>query len=129
MFRDELERLHACEEAVDWVAGRDLATAWRECPRADWMLWLLGSMVGRPGWPGRSEHILAVCACARTALQYVPADEARPLQAIEAAERYAREATPAAASAAASAASAAASAGVRIDFCKLADMSVERSQL
>jgi len=33
---------------------------------------------------------LAVCACARTALQYVPVGENRPRLAIECAERYAR---------------------------------------
>lgn len=37
-LHDQLVRLGACPEAVRWVGDRDLATAWAECERADWML-------------------------------------------------------------------------------------------
>ena len=40
---DELKRLHACGEAVDWAKRyADPADAWAECERGDWMLWIAG---------------------------------------------------------------------------------------
>ena len=83
-FRDQLVEMNACREAIEWVGDRDLVTAWMTCQRADWMLWLAARLL-----PDDPRVILAVCACARTALQYVPAGEERPRLAIEAAERYA----------------------------------------
>jgi hypothetical protein len=35
-----LVRLGACPEAIRWARGKTLATAWRTCPRGDWMEWL-----------------------------------------------------------------------------------------
>ena len=44
-LNDLLIRLGACDEAKVWAATQpDLATAWRNCRRADWMLWLLDTM-------------------------------------------------------------------------------------
>jgi hypothetical protein len=79
-----LKKLNACTEAVNWIGARDLETAWDECPRLDWMLWLAGRSKKLP-----IQKIVAVaCACARTSLQYVPAGENRPRLAIEAAEGW-----------------------------------------
>lgn len=50
-FRAELKKLGACEDAIKWVGNKSCARAWRECPRADWMLWYVGQKVGTPGWP------------------------------------------------------------------------------
>lgn len=36
-----LADLGACPPALDWVGGRDLDTAWRECQRGDWLIWLM----------------------------------------------------------------------------------------
>ena len=83
-MRDRLIKMGACEDAVAWVGERDIAAAWAECERADWMLWLAGRVVAR------EPVVLAACACARTALQYVPAGEDRPQLAIETAEAWAR---------------------------------------
>ena len=83
-FRDQLVEMNACREAIEWVGDRDLVTAWMMCQQADWMLWLAARLL-----PDDPRVILAVCACARTALQYVPAGEERPRLAIEAAERCA----------------------------------------
>lgn len=83
----KLHALHACDEAIEW-AGRyaTMQEAWHACERADWMCWLLTHLY--PSTEGRVRLVL--CACARTALNYVPAGEERPCQAIEVAERYAR---------------------------------------
>lgn len=37
---DQLRDLGACSDAIAWVGDRDLAAAWAECQRGDWMLWL-----------------------------------------------------------------------------------------
>ena len=84
-----LASLNACGEAVRWASDRDLLTAWRDCERADWMLWLCGKMVGAPTWPTRKQLVLAACACAETALRLVPTGEDRPRRAIETARRWA----------------------------------------
>jgi hypothetical protein len=104
-FQRTLAKLSACPEAVEWVGDRTMAQAWAECERADWMLWLLAKLDGCYSPRLR----LAACACARTALQYVPDGEDRPRLAIECAERFARgEATDAELRAAGAAAEAAA---------------------
>ena len=41
-FREQLVRLNACEEAREWVGDRDIESAWSECERGDWMMWLAG---------------------------------------------------------------------------------------
>lgn len=109
-----LKELGACAEAREWAAKKTLAEAWQECPRGDWLLWLAAGQIGMPGWPTHQAVVLAACACAETALVYVPAGEDRPRLAIEIARKWARgEATVAevrAASAAAYASAASASA-------------------
>jgi len=110
---DELLKLRACADAVEWVADQpSAAAAWCNCERGDWMLWLLGRLSGKPGSAKRKRLVLCCCQCARLALTHVPAGEDRPRLAIETAERWAREEGPTlsdvrAASAAADAAGAA----------------------
>ena len=87
---DLLNSLYACHDAKVWAKGKDLSTAWNTCERADWMLWLLGKMVDKPGWQTRSVLVKAACDCAETALRCVPKGETRPLVAIETARRWAR---------------------------------------
>lgn len=41
-FREQLVRFNACEEACAWVGDRDIESAWTECPRGDWLMWLAG---------------------------------------------------------------------------------------
>lgn len=109
-----LTKLGACKEARKWATGKTLATAWLECQRGDWLLWLCAEQIGEPGWPTHQAVVLAVCACAEVALVYVPAGENRPRLAIEAARKWARgEATVAEVRAAAYAAHAAAHAAAR----------------
>jgi hypothetical protein len=78
--------MQSCSEAVKWAKPyATLQAAWDACERADWMCWLLVHL--HPHTTGQVR--LALCACARTALKYVPAGEERPRLAIECAERYA----------------------------------------
>lgn len=68
-FLAELERLGACDEAVEWVKTQpDPQTAWRNCERGDQMLWLAAQYAGPPWSDGRRKLVLAACGCARLAL-------------------------------------------------------------
>ena len=81
----KLKELNACSDAMDWLNGMDLQTAWDKCERADWMLWFICRMeIGT-----KKERIHVICDCAETALEYVPKDEDRPRLAIEATRIYA----------------------------------------
>jgi len=86
-FKKYLVSLVACDEAVKWAGDKTQAEAWATCERADWMLWLVARIDGMKYTPRLR---LAACACARTALKYIPPGEERPRLAIECAERYAR---------------------------------------
>ncbi|MGB1225791.1 MAG: putative immunity protein, partial [Mycobacterium sp.] len=82
----QIAHLAPCDPAVRWLADRtDMQQSWDDCPRGDWLLWLLE----RAG-ADRKQTVLAACDCARTALQHVPDGEDRPRLAIEAAEGWAR---------------------------------------
>lgn len=40
-WTDDLVRLQACDDAVEWARGYDtMDAAWAACERGDWMLWL-----------------------------------------------------------------------------------------
>lgn len=83
---DRIAHLLPCDEAVTWLGDRtDLDAAWAECPRADWMVWLLGRTRA-------DRRLLALVACdiARAVLHLVPEGEDRPRLAIEAAEAWTR---------------------------------------
>ena len=82
-----LKRYRACKEAQEWAEehGGPLEDLWRDCERGDWLLWLAAK-----AGVDRRTVVTAGCACARTALQYVPAGEERPRRAIETAEAWAR---------------------------------------
>src|SRR5271154_5536938 len=67
-LKSKLKALGACEEAVEWVGDRQLSTAWSECERGDWMLWLCARMIGEEGWPTHQEIVRASCDCAELVL-------------------------------------------------------------
>ncbi len=87
-----LERMGACREAREWCGTQpDLASAWANCRRGDWMLWLAGKACkGGPWSDDRKPVVLAACACARLALKYVPPGESRPLRCIEVTQAWCR---------------------------------------
>ena len=105
-----LWELGACAEAVEWAKPyATLQEAWDACDRADWTCWLLVRTN-----PKHGATRLALCACAETALRYVPAGEMRPAEALAVARRYARgQATDSELAAARAAAGAAAGAAAR----------------
>lgn len=84
VLRRHLVALGACGESLVWIDGRTPKQAWEECRRPDWLLW----------WAVRTKVnseravALALCACARMVVPYVPLGEYRHLWAIEAAERH-----------------------------------------
>lgn len=91
---DLLVELRACDGARLWVGDRTVTEAWRDCERADWMLWLLAMMIDEPGWPTHQEVVKLAAMCARTALRFEPEGERIiPLAAIEATERWAHNPT------------------------------------
>jgi pyruvate/2-oxoglutarate dehydrogenase complex dihydrolipoamide acyltransferase (E2) component len=108
-FTKWLKENGACDPAQEWVTenGYSEIEAWQHCHRADWMLWL----AARRPWGDHVKIVRCACACARTALRYVPDGEDRPRLAIQVAERWCEnpsEKNVVAARAAAAAASAAA---------------------
>lgn len=109
-----LEALGACADAVAWARTQpSLAAAWEACARPDWMLWLLGRTLA----PTLAEHqqlVRVACACVRTVLCFSPANELRPLRAIEAAEAWAANPSAAARDAASAAARDAAEAAASV---------------
>jgi hypothetical protein len=38
-FKDKLDDMGACREAVKWVNGHGFKKSWATCQRGDWMLW------------------------------------------------------------------------------------------
>jgi immunity protein 5 of polymorphic toxin system len=91
-FQELLTKLGACPEAVIWAKGKSLLEVWKQCERADWLLWLCGRMVGKKGWPTREEIVLVSCDIAETVLplfeKKYPEDK-RPREAIEVARAWA----------------------------------------
>jgi hypothetical protein len=83
-----LVRLGACQVAIDWARTQpNEREAWRNCKRADWMLWLLGRLCKR--LTQRRILVLAACDCAGITLKYVSKTETRPREAIRVARAWA----------------------------------------
>ena len=83
-----LSRLAACADARAWARDYpDLQTAWSQCKRSDWMIWLLARTTLDQDDPRLR---LMACDFAEAVLIYVPAGEVRPRQAIEVARAFAR---------------------------------------
>ena len=81
----------ACADAKAWAREQpSYRAAWTYCERGDWMLWLAGRLSSKPESASRRKLVLCACACARTALRFVPNGETRPRVTIETAERWAR---------------------------------------
>lgn len=78
-----LKRNQAC--ALQWLGDRDLAKAWEQCHRGDWMLWLAAT-----AGIDRRRLVMAACACARLALVHVSRKENRSRLAIETTEAWCR---------------------------------------
>ena len=88
-FKDKLVKMGACDDAVEWVGDRDEKTAWAECKRGDWMLWLIKNRHPKVTLAYRKKLVLCTCDIAETVLKHVPADEKRPAEAIRIARAWA----------------------------------------
>jgi len=79
-----LQRSGACPEAVFWSRQfSSLEDLWQRCPRTEWMLWSMAQL----GYRGARRLRLFAVSCARRSQPLLV--DARGVQAIEAAERYA----------------------------------------
>ena len=62
-----IRRLNPCSEAMEWAEKYvDPQLAWNECPRAGWMLWLLGNAVD----VDHRQLVAAAIGCARLSLPF-----------------------------------------------------------
>ena len=84
-WTDKLVAMDACSDAVEWAKTQpDLETAWANCERADWMIWLSS----RTQRQEKAVYVRLAVGFARSVLPLVPAGEERPRLAIEAAEAW-----------------------------------------
>ena len=88
-FKEKLEKLNACKSAIEWVGDRDIKTAWAECKRGDWMLWLVNASNPRITLAMRKKLVLCSCDIAESVLKYIPQDEKRPAEAVRIARAWA----------------------------------------
>jgi len=65
-FREQLIRLWACEEALEWVGNKSLEEAWKTCKNPEWMIWILTQT--------DLDLIDPVCDIAEEVLHLVPED-------------------------------------------------------
>lgn len=82
-FTKYLFKIDACGPAIIWAEGKSADQAWKECHRADWMLW----------WLGREKvdikkRILAKALCAKTVIHLMLDDRSK--NAVEVAEKFGR---------------------------------------
>jgi len=81
----QLLKLGACEEGVAFAQTQpDMAATWSNCPRGDWLLWLIAKKTTEAD---RNNLVLAACSCARHSL---PIDDKRMQGCIEMTEAWTR---------------------------------------
>lgn len=88
-YIDELNRMNACQPALDWLAKGGFPTldaAWQVCKRGDWMLWLVGELTDRNDEAQLRKLTLAKARCAGL-VKHLMKDE-RSVRAVEVAERF-----------------------------------------
>ena len=86
-----LKKLGACNEAIAFAHGKELAEAWAACERPDWMMWLCANMMHKRGWPTHQQVVLCACDCAETVLPIFEGkypQESSPRVAIETARKW-----------------------------------------
>jgi hypothetical protein len=81
-FRDQLEKLEACKDSLEWVGNKSLEQAWETCENSNWMLWVLSQM--------DLDLIDPICDMAERVLDLVPEEgKLACIWAISAAKRRA----------------------------------------
>jgi hypothetical protein len=81
-FKQKLIKLGACEEAIRWVGDRTMEEAFRDCPRADWILWAHEKFFPEK----KRERVLAAAHCANTVRHLMQDDRSK--KAVDTAIRY-----------------------------------------
>jgi len=82
IFKEQLENINACEEALNWVKDKTLQEAFTTCERADWMLWAYAKL-----YPDNLRELtLAKGHCANTVRHLMKDD--RSIAAVDAAINY-----------------------------------------
>ncbi len=68
-----LKSLGACKGSVEWAQryGTDRLRAWQECPRADWLLWLLGRLNQGGPWSDLRKPLVACCLDVAATVQHL----------------------------------------------------------
>ena len=87
-FQDQLKKLGACSDAVEWVGNRTAQKAWDECKKGNWMLWLINNSKLKVTLAIRKKLVLCACDIAETSLKYLPKDEKRPAEALRVARAW-----------------------------------------
>jgi len=67
----ELEDFNVCSLAVNYLQSKKREEAWVQSTRGDWLVFALGFMDTRLGWPGRKTACLCACDCVETGLSFV----------------------------------------------------------
>jgi hypothetical protein len=75
-FKEILVTIDACDDARDWVGDRTAEQAWAECPRGDWMLWLLSRLK-----PGQELHRPLV-RCSVEFARQIPSSDQRVIDCL-----------------------------------------------
>jgi hypothetical protein len=84
-WTSKLQALSACSESLLWAKTQpDFATAWINCERGDWLLWI----AARDSKITRQQLVLAACDCAALALPYTA--DVRVKKCIETAQQWAK---------------------------------------
>lgn len=90
-LRARLAILRACPGGCAWVASlpadATAEDAWRRCPRADWLVTVLGRLAER-GVLARNVPLQAMCAAVRPALDPLPRPYSVPHAAFEIVTRF-----------------------------------------
>jgi hypothetical protein len=85
-WSNKLGALGACFDSIEYAKTQpDFQTAWDNCKRGDWMLWLATKL---PAQVTRQQLVFTACQCARLALPYTK--DARILTCIEVTEAWTR---------------------------------------
>lgn len=89
MTKDDLGiRATPCDEALKWLADQpDLSTAWQQCDRGNWMLWLLE----QPEYWYDDASVMRRLACRFAREVWHLMRDERSKTAVEVAERYAED--------------------------------------
>ena len=80
-FKQLLEELSACSDAIEWAGKKEINNVVKQCPRGDWLLWL-GQRLNLP----LNKMTLAKARCAKTVINLMT--DGRSVNAVNVAERF-----------------------------------------